>query len=323
MPNKYKYFISLFIFLAFFISCSAPRNNPLDPENPDNNISTIEGYIKMVNLPQDPIEGAKIFWINDEILTQSDQNGYFKIENIERKNGWLKIEKIGYSIDSVMIDFGGRKKVSTDIYLNAIPQIIELYFYSITINKFPTTQKYNLEVIARITDNENDIDSVFIENAELEVKEELLYDASQKYYKNSLSLEDLNITSIDIVIGKEFHINVSDLNGNKFNIGKPNIKRIIKEEIETTTPSGRDTVLTGNPVLQWRRFTPGFEYSYLVQIYTDEVQPLLMWEKELSSVEIQYETDANLTSGDYFWVIWAIDEFKNRTRSKPSSFIVK
>lgn len=323
MPNIFKNFISMLIFPAFFISCSAPRNNPLDPENPDNNISTIEGYIKTVNLPQDPIAGAKIFWINDEILTQSDQNGYFKIENIERNNGWLKIEKVGYSIDSIMIDFEGREKISTDIYLNAIPQIDELYFYSITINKFPTTQKYNLEVIARITDNENDIDSVFIENTELEVKKELLYDASQKYYKNSLSLEDLNITSIDIVIGKEFHINVSDLNGNKFNIGKPNIKRIIKEEIETTSPSGRDTISTAKPILQWRRFIPGFEYNYLIQIYTDEVQPLLMWDKELSSTEILYEADANLPPGDYFWVIWAIDEFKNRTRSKPSSFIVK
>lgn len=323
MRNNLKIYSKFLILLTFFISCNAPRNNPLDPENPDNKISTIDGHIKTVNVPQNPIEGARIFWENEEILTQSDQNGYFKIENVERINGWLKIAKDGYSIDSIMIDFGGRKNISTDIFLNAIPQIVELEFYSITINKFPTTQKYSLEIIARITDEENDIDSVFIENAELNVKKELLYDASQKYYENSLSLEDLKITSIDIVIGKEFHINVSDLNGSKFNVGKSNIKRIIKEEIETTTPSGRDTVLTGNPVLQWRRFTPGFEYSYLIQIYTDEVQPLLMWENELSSAEIQYEADANLTSGDYFWVIWAIDEFKNRTRSKPSSFIVK
>ena len=140
--------------------------------------------------------------------------------------------------------------------------------------------------------------------------------------KNTISLEDLHITSIDIVIGKEFQINVFDSDAKKFIIGKSNIKRIIKEEITTTAPLGRDTINTPNPLLEWRKFTPGFEFRYLLEIYTSEVLPILVWQKEISSAEIQYLTDANLSSGDYFWVIWAIDEFENRTRSKPSSFII-
>ncbi|MCB9248128.1 MAG: hypothetical protein H6613_06095 [Ignavibacteriales bacterium] len=59
-----------------------------------------------------------------------------------------------------------------------------------------------------------------------------------------------------------------------------------------------------------------------MQIYTDEVPAILVWQKEIISSEIQYLTDVNLSSGDYFWVIWAIDEFENRTQSKPASFII-
>ena len=75
--------------------------------------------------------------------------------------------------------------------------------------------------------------------------------------------------------------------------------------------------------MEWRKFAPGFEFRYILQIYTDELDKVLVWQKEINSNEIQYITDANLPSDDYFWVIWAIDEFENRTRSKPASFIVK
>jgi len=318
-----KYCCSVFLLIILF-SCSAPRNNPLDPENSDNHISTIEGFVKTVKVPQIPIENTKIFWGNAGIITESNEQGFFSIENVERNDGWLIIEKENYSTDSLFITFHDQRKISKNIFLNSIPVINDLKFYSITINSFPSTQRYKLEAKVSIDDEENDIDSVFIENIELNTNIELLYNASTKYYeKETISLNDLNITSIDIVIGKEFHINVFDSDAKKFVIGKSNIKRIIKEEIETTAPRGRDTVFTPNPLLEWRKFAPGFEYRYLLEIKTDEVDPVLVWQKEINSSEIQYLTDANLSTGDYFWVIWAIDEFENRAQSKPATFIVE
>ncbi|MCB0749038.1 MAG: hypothetical protein KDC90_16380 [Ignavibacteriae bacterium] len=316
-----KYLVFIFIIL-FINSCNAPRNNPLDPNSTLSKISTLEGTIKTISVPQLPIENAKIFWQNEGIISFTDGNGFFRIENIEPKDGWIFIEKDNFSTDSLFITFENQKKISLTIFLNSIPKISDLQFYSITKNKFPNTQVYNLEIKSKITDDENDIDSVFIELPELNAKKQLLYNASTKYYENSISLEDLKITSIDIIIGKEFIINVFDSDRKKFLAGKANIKRIIKEEILTKAPSGKDTVFTSNPLLEWFRFKPGFQFRYLVQIYTDEVPAILVWQKEIISSEIQYLTDVNLSSGDYFWVIWAIDEFENRTQSKPASFIV-
>ncbi len=322
MPVNFLKYCVLFLLVIIVLSCDAPRYNPLDPENSSNNLSTIEGYIKTIKVPQIAIENAKIYWENSGIITYSNNQGYFQIANVSQKDGWLTIEKNSYSIDSIYINFNGQKKIIEDIFLNAIPIIKDLQFYSVTINKYPSSQKYNLEVRASITDEENDIDSVFFENIELNTNKQLLYNASTRYYENSISLEDLNITSIDVVIGKDFNINVLDADSKKFEIGTSNIKRIIKEEILTTSPTGKDTVDSANPLLEWKRFTPGFDFKYLLEIYTDEVPAILVWQKEINSSEIQFQTNINLSSGDYFWVIWAIDEFGNRTRSKPSSFVV-
>lgn len=320
-----KYFLILIyiVLLLLFNFCNAPHNNPLDPENSENQIGLIDGYIKTVKIPRAAIKDAKIYWPNNGIITNTNSSGYFVINNIERNDGWLIIEKTGYTIDSVYVNFNNQKKISQNIFLNAIPVIEELKFFSITQNKYPSKQVYSLGVRVKIDDEENDIDSVFIQNEELNVNKELLYNASQRYYENSITLEDLTITSIDIVIGKEFKINVFDTDSKKFEIGSANIKRIIKEEIITTSPSGRDTVFTNNPLLVWNRFTPGFEFKYLLEIFTDEIDPTLIWQNEVNSTNIQFQTNTNLSSGDYFWVIWAIDEFNNRTRSKPASFIIK
>lgn len=318
----FKYItISCFIFII--ISCDAPRNNPLDPENPDNKIATIEGYIKTVTVPQTPIENVKVLCINEGLVTKTNRDGYFSFDNIYREDGWIIVEKENYSSDSIFVTFENQKKISTDFFLNSIPRIVDLQFYSVTVNRFPNNQKYNLEVRANITDDENDIDSVFIQLPELGTNKKLLYNASTKYYLNTISLDDLNLISIDAVIGKDFSINVFDSSEKEFLIGSTTIKRIIKQEIETTSPSSRDTVFSNNPTLKWRRFIPGFDYRYLLQIFTDEVPAILVWEKEIPSSEIELVTNAFLSSGDYFWVIWAIDEFENRTRSKPASFIIK
>jgi len=256
---KVKYFWVILIFIISN-SCNAPHNNPLDPENPDRKTSTLEGVVKTTNVPQTPIVGAKVFWSAAGVITSTDKNGFYKFDNLERRNGYLIVDKDNYATDSTFISFNDQKKITQNIFLNANPKIIDLKFYSITTNKFPNSQKYSLEAKLSITDDENDIDSVFIENIELNSTKQLLYNPSTKYYENVISLEDLNITSIDIVIGKTFLINVLDANSKKFIIGESNIKRIIKEEIEITSPSGRDTLFTNNPLFQWRRFIPGFEY---------------------------------------------------------------
>ena len=117
MLIKFSKYLILLFSLFLINSCNAPRNNPLDPENSNNSISTIDGYIKTVDVPQMPISNTNIFWANGGIITQSDQNGYFRIDNVERTDGWMFIEKERYSKDSILIKFNNQKKITKTIQL--------------------------------------------------------------------------------------------------------------------------------------------------------------------------------------------------------------
>jgi len=50
-----------------FISCDAPRNNPLDPENPNNKIISIDGTILTDTRDPEPISGVNVYWMNEMI----------------------------------------------------------------------------------------------------------------------------------------------------------------------------------------------------------------------------------------------------------------
>jgi hypothetical protein len=61
-----------------------------------------------------------------------------------------------------------------------------------------------------------------------------------------------------------------------------------------------------------------------LEIYTNEVAPVLIWqEKNIPKDKTAHTVDDVLPAGNYFWVIWAIDTFGNRSRSKPATFIVQ
>ncbi len=312
----------LFSIILFVNNCNAPRNNPLDPNNPDYNLSVIEGTVKRISFPNNPIAGVNVRWENEQITVVTNQNGYFALENIKRDNGWIVFQSNNFFIDSVFINWNGRQKVTLQTGLNAVPKLDSLEIYSIIINKFQFNKVSELFIGAHISDidGENDIDSVFVSNSELNFKSILIYNPVTKLYEGTFTPLQLNVSSLDETIGKQFHILVKDLNERWLDIGSGNLKRVIKEEIEPSSPINNQTVL--QPVtLKWKRFIPGFEFKFLVQVYTDQSPPELIWEKnEVSSDSISTQVTDSIPSGEYFWVIWAIDNFNDMSRSKPASF---
>ena len=145
----------------FFISCNAPHSNPFDPNNDDKSLANITGTIKTVKIPSTPISEVTIYWPNDEKITSTDSDGNFIFEDIPKENGYLYFEKNGYSPDSVKIDWDENSNIEIEGFLNSNPKLIDLKLYSIVLNDY-ITQKFSIEVIAEISDEENDIDSVFV-----------------------------------------------------------------------------------------------------------------------------------------------------------------
>ncbi|MFH1197395.1 MAG: hypothetical protein V1720_16975 [bacterium] len=390
--------------LGLAISCNAPHNNPVDPENPNYNIVLLEGVVRS-NQPSEPIpnirvvwqnqsltvytdstgyfkfdniknndgwiyfynndylpdssyikwdvrkkinlqmylhpvilldgivrtnqpsialENIKVTWQNQMLSTYTDAAGYFKFENIKCENGWLYFSGEGYSKDSSYVDWGENNVKNVQMYLNSYPVLDAISFYSVIENSYNNPPSFHMVLNAKVTDYDNDIDTVFIENESLEFSLPLEYNLSSKIFEKKVYLLDLGLSDNSEVIGKEFNISVKDLKGTKYDIGEANIKRVITDFVEFISPAGNDTT-DSNPTLKWKRFTPGFSYNYDIQVFIkDEFSSGLIYQPGslISGDEIEFFVPYSLQSGTYFWVIWCIDEFGNRSRSKQASFIV-
>jgi hypothetical protein len=321
-------FTVIFIFSLILLldSCNAPHDNSLDPENPDNALFTIEGTTVTSGAISNPINNVQVYWSVDKVYVQTDNSGYFKIGCKDIKDGWLYFNRSGYSNDSVMIKWGVQKRITLQERLNDIPAIDSILIYSSIINKYSSPQ-YQLNFEITITDQDDNIDSVFVQCPTLQINKSIQKN-SLKYFAESFSDIDLNLTSFAEIIGKEFDIYAKTNLGKTYYVGSSNVKRIITDEIETISPKNEDTLSTNYPVLSWKRFLEGFNFNYMVEIYTDEPEPKLLWEKEnVSADEISITADQSINvtpdNNKFFWVIWCIDEYGNRSRSKPAGFIIQ
>jgi len=322
-----KIFRSFILFAVLLVaaSCDAPRLNPLDPENPNSQLGQVFGFIKTQAVPQQAIAGVKVSWQDDNRTLDTDANGYYKIENLPMVDGTLYFEKDGYSKDSIRISWQNQKSIDLGItLLNAIPKLDNLLIYTNVENRYPDDQRYTLYVQASISDTENDVDSVFVRCTALNFNELLIYNSQTRYYELTYSYGSKgSVPSIDDAIGKNFEIVVKDRIGKIFNVGYSTIKRIIKQEILFDSPAN-GVAVGSRPVCRWKRFLPGFNFKYMIQIYTDETTPQLKWEKNnISKDDIEAIAETTLPAGDYFWVVWCIDDFQNRARSKPATFNVQ
>lgn len=322
----FKYlFIGFFIFL--FYACDAPRNNPLDIHNPNRELGRMEGRVYSLSLPHQALIGVQIYFAKDSLLLHTDESGFFLMNNLSLRNGWLRFSKQGYHDDSVYVDWNGDDQKYLEIYLNANPVLDSLVFYSSISNRYPDIQILELTLRACIRDADNDIDSVFFTCPDLAYSTLLSFDTIEKFYeKKRISTTQLGISSAEEVIGHSFHIIVQDHFNHLDEIRQVQIHRIIRDEVELISPASHE-VVGRMPVLRWQPVTPGYDFTYRIEVRTDEVEPQLIWEKgSLSPGSSSVQVDVALPKtpiNSYIWAVWIIDNFGNRARSKYKSFQVE
>ncbi len=286
--------------------------------------ATIYGYVKTVALPRRVIPEVRVYWKNQSIITQTDANGRYQLDNIIQNNGWLYFEKDGYSKDSVFVQFDNQPtKQVEDRFLNANPRLLNLSLYTSVQNRYPDIQVQRLYVQVSIADDEKDVDSVFVKNNSFNFYKKLIFNPESNKYENNFRTVDLKVSSLEETIGTEFIIIAKEKSGKTFTIGSSGIKRLIVQEILIESPVNR-AVVNNVPTFVWKKFSPGFNFKYTVQVYTDEVAPILIWGKnDISKDATEITCDTTIQPGDYYWVVICVDDFGNSTISKPGTFIIK
>ncbi len=309
--------------ILFLNSCEAPRENPLDPNSPDNQLGTIDGNVQTFSLPYTPIKNVEIFWKRGDRLVYSDTSGNFTIPNIKTDNGPLIFRKEGYHIDTVQIDWAGTRKVNKQINLNRIPMLDSLFIYSEVINTISPGSKMNTLVIqTKIIDVDNDIDTVFVLNDQQGLIKAMDFNVASKYFQAVLTPEEMNISDIEQSIGLEFDFRIIDVLGDTYFLKGGTVTRIIKDQVSGLQPAD-DQVITSQPFnLTWNSFTAGYSFHYMVEIYTNDGSLLVKRGSNIPAQTTIFSVDS-INAGSYWWVIWVIDDFNNKDRSLPASFSVQ
>jgi hypothetical protein len=299
-----------YLFL-FNLSCNAPRDNPFDPLNPVYDYGIIEGTVQTSSVPRTGVEDVNVLWQPENIITKTDANGQYKLNNIHTEDGNLIFYKEGFQSDTLIISWGTSKREFTQLYLNRIPVLDSSLIYSTVINQ---SQRYELYVKAWITDLDGYVDSVFVYNSELNIRKPL-----DNNFQATITQGELNVTDIEQIVGKDLLIVTKDKDGNEFTIGTCRIIRVIKDEVTGLVPAN-DTAITQQPInLQWTKFSAGYNFTYTVEVYTNEAQ-LVENKENLPSDSTSYYLSQTLPQGNYYWVIWITDKYQNRSRSRQATF---
>ncbi len=302
------------------------KNIRLEKKTLDYAMGQINGTVKAALPSGKSLSGVKVYWKNQNVQIVTDSQGNFSFSNISYNNGWMFFDFDGYSMDSLFVDLNGyveKIKQLNIIYLNSIPKLNDLKIFTSVLNRYPDVQNDSLFIKAGISDAENDVDSVFVQCAELNINKKLPLNSTSGYYENKFSPGDLNLSFLDEGIGKDFKIIVKDKSKKNFNVGFSAIKRVIRKEIVFRSPANLDVVEKPTKFI-WNRFLPGFNFKYMFEIYKNTLPAVLVkqW-VDISKDVVEFTPTIELSPGEYFWVIWCVDDFQNRVRSLPASFVVQ
>jgi hypothetical protein len=308
---------------ALLISCDAPRKNPLDPKNPDYKYGRINGSVQTISLPSAPVAHTTISWFSGSEITLSDPLGKFELLLPDPSDGWLCFSHANFHPDSMYIIWPPDRDLQLEVYLNGLPKLDSLFMYSIVLNRYPSFQKEQLIFETYISDRDNDIDSVYAVLNHPSQIYHLPYNTTDKSFGRELGILDLGIMSIEEIVGEPIYFKVNDIFGNTISVGQDQLVRIIHEEVLPLAPIN-NIITDPSPTLEWSPLDVGYTYHYDLEIYTNELAPAMVWQRQnIESSEVSFTVDIALAEDSYFWVNWAIDEFGNRTRSKPAAFTVQ
>ena len=184
---------------SVFVDLESQRNVTVDFFM--KKLPSIEGTVRNEALPRNFIPGVQVFWKNQNILVETDNEGKFKLENLIVKNGWIYFSKSGYSSDSSFVDIENQRNVSLEIFLRKMPQIEGI----IKTVAFPRVALSGVQVywknqnIIRDTDKDGKFS---FEN--LNIKSGWLYYSKTGYSSDSIyvNLESQRNVSLELFMNK-------------------------------------------------------------------------------------------------------------------------
>lgn len=301
--------------------CDAERDNPWDPNSPYG--ARITGWVRTKT--GEPAEDVKVEVKTDVPQTKycfSNDSGYYEIGGIPV--GYCKVVASGesYAVDSVWVQTRLGREDTVNFFLDILPEFL---WCEVTSEHFPGVNNFGAFFEAEIYDGDGpaDIESVSLFIQGLETTFTLEYE--EGVYRKMVYNRFLPDSSIELLIGKDCWFVVRDRAGCEMMSSPVRVSRIIYPTPEDVSPGPGDVVEAHQDLeIIWRQVVVPYPHTYAVGVTSDPYGVPLVYvayKQGLPASDTSFSV--NLSPGEYFWTVWAVDEFGNRSQSRTVKFKVQ
>lgn len=320
------------IFALWGVGCvsDAPRVNPLDPAIAGSSRLQISGKVEHLNSSA-PIGAALLFLTPGNMVAQSDMNGHFTISGgIAPGDYTLRCEAEGFAVDS--LNFSIRQDTSVTFKLNALPVFERISLTTDHETTFLPPDNYflNIDILARDTDAPGNIALVWFDipaTGHRDTLQEIASVQGQRFFKR-IEAAEMGVNSLKELIGKPLEFYARDGEGAAAASGGRYLTRIIDDP---PLPLAPITVPPQPPVslpfrFEWDFISEPFHFDYAIEIYLN-VPVALPPEAQISGIPADstgyFFNPPSFSAGEYYWVLYIVDEFGNRSRSRQTVLTIE
>jgi hypothetical protein len=318
----------LFLFSWFLPACApeAPHDNPLDPHN-DPQYNQIAGYVYSFYAPHLSLDNVQIRINPADQFYTTEEDGYFFFSQLQPGSYTLTASKKDYQSALILVHFREYQTTkSVELYLNALPLVEKVLFYSEHIDQWWPGEIYRLQmyVIIKDLDGVSDIDTVACTIPGINYYKQ--FNASERPDSFFVSIDDFELPggSLYSVCAESCYVHITDKAGAGMAYGPFFMHRIIESAPVPVSPTGMQIVI-GRPLFEWQRIT--LPYTVIQEIHLYQLFPggsvLVDTIKHIAPDATGYAYDQELSPGNYIWTIGIRDEHNNFSRSKEASFIIE
>ena len=318
-------FGTIFALSLLLMQCisDAPRTNILDPALSNNPVIKVEGNVTRLNATT-AIPEAKVFIVGRDARTLTTQSGAYALQ-AELPDGDYQIgcAAEGFSADTVVVSLKAGSPTKLDFHLNALPEISSVSLLTRHVGSFiPPNQLFaDLTVTADDPDGFSDIQSVLVEIPAFGFSDTLQFLPLQQQFFIRLTPALVGVNSLERLEGIPIAVIARDSRNAAQHSEGHKISRIIREIPKTTAPNGA----AAQPIqFLWQSFLRPYPFTYRIEIYPNvniALPPVAIID-EIPSTETTATLTDILSDGEYYWVLYVVDQFGNYSRSVQTPLIL-
>lgn len=298
----------------------APRDNPLDPTNGISLSGRVSRFYS-----NSAIANATVRMNPGNRISITNGTGNYQFPDISPGSYNLTVVTDGYAADSTEINI--QNNTELNFTLDSLP-----HFQNIGLITSHTTYWFlddifsiQVETIGEDGDGIGDIESVWFKIVEYGFSDTLQRAApSSNVFRGQIFAPDLPINNLQELIGKPFRFFIKDLPGFANSSLPQFITRIINETPQLLSPVGLSIISSDTINFKWQAIVNiHFPFTQKIEIYSIDLGLKVDEMSSINSDASEFLYTKPFSNGNYYWVLYIVDEFGNRSGSKEGSFRVQ